>query len=916
MAKSVAILKRDLLRLLRNPIAAMIALGVCIVPCLYAWINIAANWDPYENTSDISVAVVNQDQAVDLGDMGSMCIGNTMVEALEKNDAIGWRFVEERDAMDGVDSGKYYAAIVIPDDFTKSLTGVLNGDVQKAHLKYYVNEKLNAIAPKVTDTGASTIEKQIDDQFVATVGKVVAEKLGDVAGKLTGDVQDATQSINRALDEARDTLSSVDEKLEGLSTSLQNAQDSLNGASAHLSGFSGSGAHIADELGSTLDDLGNTRSRANQLVADINGALGDGGSTIASLSSQANYDISSIAGDISLAQSQVRAAIRTLENDLTDNQAMVSELTAAQDLVIKIEPTGERGIELKTELSKDLGTELDLLVQIGDDQTAKLEELQALAQRLEDASNQVASLSSNLNERVQAATTALQTTQTDTVSTCLSQVHAALDTFVEVAQELQTAARLVDPIIDQTASVLGDLAQTTDKTKTAIEATRGSLETLLQMLDDLSGEVAAIRSSKTWDLVKSATKTNPEGVQDFLTAPVSINEKALYPVANYAAGVAPFFTSLALWVGGIALVAIFKLEVDEEDVGRMRPWQAYFGRWMLFMILSVITAVVCCTGDLLLGIQCVEVWAFYLSAIVASVVFVNIIFALSVAFKHLGKAMAFTLIILQVPGSAGMYPIEMMPPFFQAIGPWLPFTYSNNAMREAIAGFYGWNLGYNLLMLLAFVIPAILIGVTARSHLVNVNALFDRRLRETDHLMVSEPVAIEGNRYRLATIIKAMYSPQEYREVFEERSAAFESAYPKLVRRGVRALILLPLVLFVLMLLFDAQLPLIACLVVSLILNYAYLVVVEYFHDRIAHKRLLTDFSPEELQVVMNDALRDELLPYAPIDTIIERRKARQEKREERQERRGAHLRALPLKKLHKEDAPVEDDAPKGGDAR
>ncbi|MDO4797630.1 MAG: YhgE/Pip domain-containing protein [Coriobacteriales bacterium] len=917
MNTSVAIFKRDLIRLLRNPIAAVVALGVCIVPCLYAWINIAANWDPYENTSDIPVAVVNQDQTVEIDDVGTLCIGNTMVEALHENDKIGWQFVSEDQALDGVRSGTYYAAIVIPADFTQSLTGVLNGDVQKAHLKYYVNEKVNAIAPKVTDTGASTIETQIDDQFVATVGKVVAQKLGGVADKLTGDVSDATQNIDRTLDEVRATLDSVDEKLEGLSASLRTAQDGLEGASAHLQGFEGVGENIANELGDTLDHLGQTRGKANQLVADINGALGNGGATIASLSSQANYDVSTIAGDLAQAQSQINAAIRTLENDLTDNQAMVSKLSAAQELVVKIEPTGQRGIELQADLSKDLSTELDTLVQIGDQEAAKLEELRSIAQKLQDASEQIANLSSRLNDRVQSATEALQLTQTDTVSTCLSQVHSALDMFVEVAQELQTAARLVDPIIAQTASVLGDLAETTDMTSQAIEATRGSLGTLTQTVDDLSAELGAIRSSSAWDLVKSVTKTNPEGVEEFLSAPVSINEKALYPVANYAAGVAPFFTSLALWVGGIALVAIFKLEVDEDEIGRMRPWQAYFGRWMLFVLLGIITAVVCCTGDLILGIQCVEVWAFYLAAIVSSFVFVNIIFALSVAFKHLGKAIAFTLIILQVPGSAGMYPIEMMPPFFQAIGPWLPFTYSNNAMREAIAGFYGWNLAYNLCMLLLFVIPAILIGLTARSHLVNVNALFDKRLRETDHLMVSEPVAIEGNRYRLASIVKSIYSPQEYREVVEERSAAFESAYPGLVRRGVRALILLPLALFVLMLIVDAPLPLIACLVVALIAIYAYLILVEYFHDRIAHKLMLTDYSPEELQAVMNDALRDELLPYAPIDVIIDRRRARQERRQERRDRRK--LSGVPKildRSTEGEDASAPDDASRGVDAR
>ena len=240
-----------------------------------------------------------------------------------------------------------------------------------------------------------------------------------------------------------------------------------------------------------------------------------------------------------------------------------------------------------------------------------------------------------------------------------------------------------------------------------------------------------------------------------------------------------------------------------------------------------------------------------------------------------------------------MYPIEMMPPFFRAVGPWLPFTYSNNAMREAIAGLYGSNLAFNLAMLLVFVIPAILVGVTARGHLVNVNALFDHRLRETDHLAVSEPVAIEGNHYRLATVVKAYHSPREYRAAFDERSAAFERAYPGLVRGGILALFLLPLFFFLLMLFLDAQLPTIALLVVALILIYSFLIVVEYFHDRIAHKRALTDMPREELREVLNDTLRDELMPFAPIDKVLERQDERRERQEERREERRERVEQL-----------------------
>ena len=930
MGKSIAIFKRDLMRLLHNPIALAIALGVAVVPCLYAWLNIASNWDPYENTSTVPVAVVSQDKPAEVPGKGAICVGDMMLEQLRENDKIGWQFPQsEEEALENVKTGTYYALIVIPEDFTQSLTGILDGKTEKAHLKYYVNEKANAISPKVTDTGASTLETTVDEQFIATVGEVIATKLGTLADKLTTSVDKATDSIASALDEARTSLGNVDGKLDELTKSIDNAQTALSGATNNLSALQGKGAQASNAIGDAMRNFDQTRTNANDLMYDIADALNRGSSTVSSLSSQATYDVSTLAGDIAYAQSQVNAAIAALEKDLTDNEAMAQEIETTRQLLVTVTPPSGQEQTL-VDITSQLDTEHDFMVQITAEQQAKIDELRAIAQRLESAAAEVANLSDSVNSKVQTAADALQSAQANAVGSSLNEVNTALDSFVEVAKQLETAAQLVDPVIAQTVSVATQLANTLSQTKAAVGSTRASLGEVTKSVESLSNELGVIRASDSWALLKNMVSTNPEGVKEFLSAPVTVNENRLYPVENYGTGVAPFFTSVALWVGGIALVAVFKLEVDEEKVGRLRPWQAYFGRWLLFVLLGTICAITCCTGDLLLGIQCDYPVAFYLAAIVAEFAFVNVIFALSVAFKHLGKAIAFTLIILQVPGSSGMYPIEMMPPFFKAIYPWLPFTYSNNAMREAIAGFYENNYITNLLALLLFVVVSILVGVTARSHLVNINALFDRRLRETDHLMVSEAVAIEDDRFRLATVVKAMRDPQEYREIFDERSAAFEASYTKLKARGVVALFVVPIVLFALALVLDTKLPFIAGLAIALILIYSYLLVVEYFHDRIIRKRALTNLTPEELDEVLTNTLRDELMPYASIDAIVEKRRQRQstgvlhkvhQRVADRIERIEGQANATDADRTEalasqepEETAKIEADASKGGD--
>lgn len=208
-------------------------------------------------------------------------------------------------------------------------------------------------------------------------------------------------------------------------------------------------------------------------------------------------------------------------------------------------------------------------------------------------------------------------------------------------------------------------------------------------------------------------------------------------------------------MGGFVLVAIYKLEVDREGVGEYKPWQGYFGRGTLLVCIGLLQAVICCVGDLALGVQCQSPVAFVLAGLMASFVYVNLIYALSVAFKHIGKALGVLLVVLQIPGSAGTYPIEMMPGFFRALHPWLPFTYGINAMRESIAGFYGDYYAANLVVLLVYLIPSLLIGVSARKHLLNINALFDRRLTETD-LLIAERVGMDEAQFKLTTIIKAL----------------------------------------------------------------------------------------------------------------------------------------------------------------
>ena len=179
MRASLRILARDLRRLVKSPVALIVTLGVCLIPSAYAWLNVLANWDPYENTGTVPVAVVVEDEGADVPGLGPVNAGALIRERLEENHQLGWEFVDEATALEGVRSGRYYAAFVIPADFTGTLAGVMEGDARAGRIAYYVNEKVNAVSPKVTDTGATTLERQVAGEFVSVAGEAVTERVQD-----------------------------------------------------------------------------------------------------------------------------------------------------------------------------------------------------------------------------------------------------------------------------------------------------------------------------------------------------------------------------------------------------------------------------------------------------------------------------------------------------------------------------------------------------------------------------------------------------------------------------------------------------------------------------------------------------------------------------------------------------------------
>ena len=268
---------------------------------------------------------------------------------------------------------------------------------------------------------------------------------------------------------------------------------------------------------------------------------------------------------------------------------------------------------------------------------------------------------------------------------------------------------------------------------------------------------------------------------------------------------------------------------------------------------------VCCVGDVALGIQCESPAAFIGAGLLTVFVDVNLMFALAYAFRHIGKAVAVILLIVQIPGSSGMFPIEMMPAFFQVIHPLLPFTYSIDAMREAIGGFYGFDYLWDMLLLgLLFVPLGLFIGLGLGRGAFNLNLMFDEKLGETD-LLMAEPVTAAAEaaapttkaRFRTRTLMRALLDTEAFREQRREQAARFQRLYPRLGRVGWVALFAQPLVTFAVMVLVradvDTRALMLMAMVAGIIAVDAYLVIISFLNVRLNHQLALANLAPDDL---------------------------------------------------------------------
>ena len=758
MKDTCRVFARDVKRIFAVPRSLIIVIGILVTPALYTWLNILAFWNPYTVTENLPIAVVNNDVGTESALTGQLNVGNLVVEQLSENEQLGWQFTDQRTATHKIRAGEVYATFVIPKTFSKDLVAIFSGERHQPSIDYYVNEKKGAIAPKITDVGANELDIQITSTFRGQVGEAIAQALRDGGLKIDANVVGAEGS---ALD-----------ALSGINRDLTDAQGSLDSASASLT----------DSL-QTMKKVRVALAAADPALCDVSATLGDAQGVLRTVVSDAS-EFSVIAGEASinaqkaLSESSAAAssAVSNAKNRLTeiDSQLQSSiQRTNASIAKIRDQIAILEGFPQTQKLAGQLNAQLnemeDLLSRVGktgSDAAKTSKDFKALMTAFDQALTDAQRSATGLREQ-SAQTASTLNSRVTQLSAQLGAIKSAVGTARISLKEISALTHGIDDQIVDTQKVL--------------EQVQGNLGALSGAASGAQTDVATLATALRTGPLKTVIGLEPTNIGRYLTSPVKFDQQTLFPINSYGSGMAAMFINLSLWIGALILVIIFRVEVDKEGFDWLSLRSAYLGRFMLSGVLSIGQGLIVSVGSLLLGVQAANIPAFIATSMLIGPCYLAIIYALAAAFSHVGRALAILLVVLQIPGASGIYPIELMPRFFRLLSPMLPFSYGIDAMRETIGGFYHGHYWHAMAILLLMSVTMFLLGYVGRRRFGYFTQLFYDDLARTE-LVVNEDVQLQSRGYRLSNIIALLANRKEFSTRIRRRQEEFNARYPALIK--------------------------------------------------------------------------------------------------------------------------------------
>lgn len=725
MNNILTILRDDLRAIRGNVMTGVIVFGLVIIPLLFTGFNILASWDPFSNTDRLKIAVASKDEGHE-SDLASLRLnlGDEVLSQLSRNEQVDWVITDSDDALEGTKSGEYYAGIVLPENFSQELLTFYIEGTEPAKLDLYTNEKKNALSTTITERSASGVIERIDESFthvVTTVGLGVVESLdnyldeGDTQAALD-NVANRIDSVGTRLQASAGTVRSLANLVDSTIPLARSADNILNAAGNQTSGAAGGGNASApiDSLSATLND--STSALENSLGATVQ--------AYSALSDQ--FD--ELLNNAQAATAQTAQTYRTAAERVAQQTAAFRGVRDAMEAQVG-------NLDLPGPVAagyQQVRAQLDGAIAQSD---ALHNSLTTTADRIESGTGNAQQSRQETQSAIAAARQAVDNARTAYQQNLQPQLTALRGSINTVAADIAAVRAEISDVRDTLSATSGADGSALVRARDGADRLADTLYNQAQRFAELQRKVDDVRDGGDLSQLADIIGSDPELLASRISAPVDVERTPVFEVAAFGVGMTPFYLALALWVGALLTCVLMRSNAEDKylrDDGEFTRNQVYLGRFATFGLIGIAQATFAVGGLILfVQIQPKHPLFLWLAASVASLVFMLIVHALVIAFDSAGKALAVLLLIVQVSGSGGAYPLTLLPDWFQSISPWLPATYGIDAFRSAIAGVYAGDIFRDLGMLLLFAIPALVLGLWLRRAMDSYHQRLQKGIRET-----------------------------------------------------------------------------------------------------------------------------------------------------------------------------------------
>ncbi|WP_040328623.1 YhgE/Pip domain-containing protein [Clostridium ihumii] len=716
MKQVFKIFKEDLMTILKNTPTLIIIIGLCIIPSLYAWVNIKACWDPYAGTSNVPVAIVNKDEGATLNDK-VINVGNDIVESLKENDSIGWVFIDEWQGNFGLNEGKYYALIEIPSNFSKGLMTLATPTPQKPSIIYKANEKANAIATKITNAAKGKVTDEIRKNFVSTVNEKAFETLNKMGVKVDNN--------KPKILELKDVMTSTSNNIAAIKNHVQNASENNKSLESYLNTVKNDLPLMTNQI----NNLQQVTQSSKELISSTQKSL-------TNLSNNLSNDIIEMQNINNSIQSSLND-LRSSVNDMSLDNARKA-LDNMWDLVDSLQDIVDRKIDDIEALNDIIGS--PVLDEIGDlfrniqsmlkDQKTRIEKIREALDKNEAKENintlisMLSETNSNISNKIGNLSNKFFASGLNVLNSLGDQVSSGMD----VANSMLDGVRGIVPGL---SAVTNFGISSSKLATTQTEKLSNKLTDFQTKVDELSDKTKDLNDKNIDEIVDIMSKDS--GVMaSFISSPIEVERTEIYETSTFGVGLTPFYTTLAIWVGVLLLSSMLTTECEPiEGLSNLSLMKQHFGKMLTYLAISLVQTIIVVLGDkYILGVKPDNFLLMIAFAILASITFVIIMFTLVVIIGNIGKAIAVFIMVMQIAGSGGLYPIQTNPRIFGILQPLWPFTYVIDGFRQAIAGPVWSSVRRDVIALIIISVAFLLLGLL-RKPLHKAAHLLEHKFKES-----------------------------------------------------------------------------------------------------------------------------------------------------------------------------------------